>query len=116
MEQIEDLRYLLHVVDHPRLFLVNDTGQFQSAAVNPRYLLTEFGERLALVHLSDRIGKRAVPIGRGEMNVPAIVEHLGKIGYNGWLVVDQEFADYADAVNVLTANRLALESMLDANT
>lgn len=115
VEQIEDLRYLLSVVDHPRLLLVNDTGQFHSAAVNPRYLLTEFGDRLALVHISDRIGKRAVPIGRGETNVPAIVEHLAKIGYDGWLVVDQEFVDYADAVKVLTENRLALESMLDAN-
>ncbi len=115
VEQIEDLRYLLRAVDHPRLLLLNDTGQFHSAAVNPRYLLTEFGERLAIVHISDQIGKRAVPIGRGEMNVPAIVEHLAQIGYDGWLVVDQQFTDYADAVNLLTDNRLTLERLLDAN-
>ncbi len=115
VEQIEDLRYLLSAVDHPRLWLLNDTGQFHSAVVNPRYLLTEFGDRLALVHISDQIGKRTVPVGQGEMNVPAIVEHLVKIGYDGWLVVDQQFTDYAEAVDVLTENRLVLENLLDAN-
>ncbi|NLX13565.1 MAG: sugar phosphate isomerase/epimerase [Phycisphaerales bacterium] len=114
VEQIEDLRYVMQAVDHPRLFLLNNTGQFHSAAVNPRYLLTEFANRLALAHITDQVGKRAVPIGRGEMNVAAIVEHLAKIGYDGWLVVDQEFADYTEAVNILTANRLALESILNA--
>ncbi len=111
VEQMEDLRYIFSEVLDPGLWLLNDTGQFHSAAVNPRYAIREFGARTGAVHVTDQVGKQTVPIGEGEMNVPAIIEHLRTIGYNNWLVVDQSFEEWLKGGRYLAEARQSLEKL-----
>jgi len=87
VEQLEDLRYVLFQIRHPRLRLLNDTGQFHDACVNPRDAFREFIEQTDAVRIADRRGRQPVPLGEGEVNVPAVIEHLQRVGYAGWLVI-----------------------------
>jgi sugar phosphate isomerase/epimerase len=88
IEQLDDLHMVLLHISHPRLRLMVDTGQFHEAAVNPRDALRAFEPRIGLIRIGDRIARRWMLPGRGESNVPAIIEHARAIGYDGWLVVE----------------------------
>lgn len=90
IEQIEDVRSVLTTSAHPALRVLNDVGHFLAAAVNPRDVLAEFQHHTDCVHLSDRIGKRPVPIGKGKANLSGIVADLKRMNYSGWLVMDLE--------------------------
>lgn len=93
IEQIEDLRRLTADVWHPRLRLAVDVGEFHASAVNARDVLAEFGDLIGCLRLSDRIGKRHVPLGKGEVNLQRIVGKAGECGYQGWFVLDTVEAD-----------------------
>jgi sugar phosphate isomerase/epimerase len=112
IEQMEDLRQLLLEINHPRLSLALDAGQFHRAAVNPCDVLREFSDHVGLIRLNDRIGRRCVPLGQGEMNVPAIVERARRSGYDGWLIVDPELNDPRETLQYLADARAFLETLL----
>jgi len=114
IEQIEDLRWMFLKTGHSRLGVLNDTGQFHASSVNPRDVLREFGDLVGLMHLTDRIGKRSVPLGEGEMNVPAIVQHARDVGYDGWLVVDADRPDADGTLGYLCDAQWYLQSLLAA--
>jgi sugar phosphate isomerase/epimerase len=114
VEQLEDIRYIMSEVHDPGLCLLNDTGQFHSAAVNPRYAIREYGLRNWVVHITDQVGRQTVPIGEGEMNVRAIIEHLRRIGYNNWLVVDQSFEEWLKGSRYLAEARRTLSDLWTA--
>jgi len=101
IEQLEDLRQVFADVAHPALGVLVDVGQFLAAAVNPRDVLAEFQYHIGCVHLSDRIGKRPVPIGRGKVNLPGVLADLKQMHYNDWLVIDLEVSDAIDVAQVL---------------
>lgn len=88
VEQLEDWRIIRLEVQHPRLGALIDCGAFHDAAVNPRDALREIGDLARFVRIEDRIGRRPAPLGQGEMNVPAILEHLHQIGYTGWVALE----------------------------
>jgi sugar phosphate isomerase/epimerase len=112
VEQIDSLRQLFLEIDHPRLQLLLDAGQFHESAVNPCDVLREFGDRIGLIRISDRIGRRCVPLGQGEMNVPAIIERTRRSGYDGWLVVDSRIANPREAPQYLADARAYLHTLL----
>lgn len=112
VEQIGDLRQLFLEIDHPALRLALDAGQFHDAAVNPRDVLREFADRVAVIRISDRIARRCVPLGQGEMNVPAIVERARRGGYDGWLVVNGNVAEPREAAQYLADARAYLQTLL----
>lgn len=90
VEQLEDMRFVLVQVPDARLAALVDAGAFHSSAVNPRDALSECARRLGGVHITDQIGHNPQPLGAGEMNVPAILDQLRRMGYNGWLTFDQD--------------------------
>ncbi len=98
LEQIEDLRWLTFELRDADVRLALDTGACHEAGVNPRDAIAEFADLIAAVRLGDRIGKRAVPLGEGETNVPAILEDLGRHGHTGPLILAPPRADYASLV------------------
>ncbi|UCD28071.1 MAG: sugar phosphate isomerase/epimerase [Planctomycetota bacterium] len=90
IEQPEDLHNIFQQLNHPCLRVLNDTGQFHLASVNPRDALREFGDRTEEIRIADMIGDTPTPPGEGEINVPAIIEHARRLGYKGWLVADTD--------------------------
>ena len=88
IEQIDDLHSVMMQTTHPRLRILLDAGQFHEAAVNPTDVLSVFGDRIGVIRLGDRIGRRRVPPGEGEVNVLAFLEHAIQIGYEGELILE----------------------------
>lgn len=87
IEQLEDWLWLDARLNDRRLLAAVDTGQFHNGAVNPRDAIRTLSHRLGQIRIGDRIGRRAVPLGQGETNVPAIVEDLRQLGFGGRLTV-----------------------------
>lgn len=112
IEQIEDLRRVFLAMDHPQLRVLNDTGQFHLSAVNPRDVTAEFADRISAIRLTDRIARRCVPLGQGEINVQAVIEHAQRIGYAGWLVVAADGLDRDGTIRYLSQGRSYLASLL----
>jgi sugar phosphate isomerase/epimerase len=112
VEQLEDWRSIALKVTNPHLHALIDCGQFHAASVNPRDALRELGDRTGYVRIGDRIGKRPVPLGQGESNVPAIIEHLQCMGYAGWLSVESLADPSDDKLATLTAARQYLAALI----
>ena len=113
VEQIEDLRWVFAAAGQPALRGLNHVGHFYAAAVNPRDVLAEFEHQTACLHLSDRVGKRPVPIGQGKVNLPGLMADLKQMNYRGWLVVDLEVSDTPDATQALTDALTYIEQLLE---
>lgn len=112
LEQIEDFRQLFMEIDHPGLRLALDAGQFHCAAVNPCNVIGEFAHRLGLLRMNDRIGRRIVPLGQGEMNVRAIIERARRSGYDGWLVIQAALPNPREGLQYLADARAYLHALL----
>lgn len=93
LEQADDFDRVLSAVPDPRLGLCVDTGHFHSAGVDTSAFLRRHAARLYNVHLKDHIGSVSVGIGRGEVDLAAVVAVLKEIGYAGGLTVELEVED-----------------------
>ena len=114
LEQLEDFRALFVLTHHARLAVTIDAVEFQRASVNPRDAIREWGERMGRLIIGDMIGDRRVPLGDGEVNVRAVIEHVRRIGYNGGYVLDPCVADASRPHDDLIRERERLTAMLDA--
>lgn len=90
VEQPGDLRYVMAELNHPRLRVLIDAGHAHMAAVNPIHFVSEFIDRTDVVRVSDRVGRRRVAIGDGEVNIPTIINDLRRAEYAGWLVYEPD--------------------------
>lgn len=100
---------LLDMTDPNLLGLCLDTGHAAYGGADPADLLRRWGERIRYVHLKDvhpnalarareeglsyEAGLRAgvfCPLGRGSVDFPAVFSELRRIGYSGWLIVEQD--------------------------
>jgi sugar phosphate isomerase/epimerase len=63
--------------------------------------MREFGDRTTAMRISDMIGDQPVPLGQGEINLPAIIELAKRMNFKGWLVVDVEAANLQGALGYL---------------
>lgn len=96
----------------PELKLCLDTGHCLYAGGNPLEALRKWKERLVHVHLKDCDAKvlqrareeewdyfRAVregvftPLSKGMLKLPEFLEELRAIGYEGWLVIEQDLCE-----------------------
>jgi len=87
VEQLEDLLLILQRIEQTPLRLALDAVEFHRASVNPRDALRGWIDRLSVVRLADMAGGRIVPLGEGEINIPALLERLSTGGFDGTLVV-----------------------------
>ncbi len=96
LEQADDFARVLDACPDPRLALCVDTGHFHAAGVDTLAFIRHFSPRIASVHLKDHIGATSVGIGRGEVDLAAIVAALREAGYAGDLTVELEVEDPAN--------------------
>jgi inosose dehydratase len=93
LEQPEDFQRVFDAIADPRVGLCVDVGHFHAAGIRSEEVLRHFAARVCAVHLKDHIGTRSVGIGRGEIDLPAVVAALREIGYDGDLIVELEVED-----------------------
>jgi sugar phosphate isomerase/epimerase len=93
LQQPEDFERVLDAFPDPRLGLCVDTGHFHSAGVDTRAFIRKHAARIYNVHLKDHIKTVSVGVGRGEIDLKAIVETLCDVGYAGDLTVELEVED-----------------------
>ncbi|WP_084957265.1 TIM barrel protein [Thermoactinospora rubra] len=104
---VETREEVMRVLEGGSALLCLDTGHLLIGGTDPLELATAAPERVAHVHLKDvdaglaarvpEIGyTRAVregvyrPLGEGDVDVAGIVSALGKHGYAGWYVMEQD--------------------------
>ena len=93
LEQPEDFEAVLTACPDPRLGLCVDTGHFHSAGVDIPTFIHRFAARIVNVHLKDHLGHTSVGIGRGEIDLAAVISALQEIGYAGGLTIELEVED-----------------------
>ena len=96
LQQPEDFERVFDAVADPRVGLCVDTGHFHTAHVDTVAVIHRFAARLFAVHLKDHIGATSVGIGRGEIDLAAIVAALRAVKYQGGLTVELEVEDPAN--------------------
>lgn len=97
------------VLEGSAVALCLDTGHLLVGGTDPAELARQAPERIAHTHMKDvdarlaaevRDGRRSYteavragmyrPLGSGDVDTPAIVEHLSARGYDGWWVLEQD--------------------------
>jgi len=89
----EDFDTLMDELDTDRVGITVDTGHFHAGRVDWISLIRAHAERIYNVHLKDHVGKQSVPIGRGEIDLQALVSVLREVDYQGPLAVELEVED-----------------------
>jgi sugar phosphate isomerase/epimerase len=80
----------------PRFGICVDTGHFHSAKVDTVGLIRRFAPRIYGVHLKDHVGTVSVGIGRGEIDLAAVIAALRAVDYRGDLTFELEVEDPAN--------------------
>jgi inosose dehydratase len=78
----------------PRIGLCNDIGHTQRAGVDPSRSIEKFADRLLDVHIKDvsesSARGQAVEVGRGVIDIPAVMKSLLKMKYAGIVAFEYE--------------------------
>jgi inosose dehydratase len=107
------------VLEGSAVALCLDTGHLLVGGTDPAELARQAPERIAHTHMKDvdaslaaqvRSGRRSYteavragmyrPLGSGDVDTPAIVEHLSAQGYGGWWVLEQDTVLTGEPVGV----------------
>lgn len=89
----EDFAAVLEAIPDPRVGVCVDTGHFHSAQVDTPALIRRFAPRIHGVHLKDHLGTTSVGIGRGEIDLAAVIAALREVDYPGDLTIELEVDD-----------------------
>ena len=98
-----------------RIGLCVDTGHFNTVQVDPIKIIEEFSERIHGVHVKDLVQSadgewRDAIVGRGDLDLPALVAKLKDIGFNGVFSLEYE----SDPSNPMPAMRECLAEIRKA--
>ena len=109
VETPTEIEKLMSLTDPNLLGLVFDCGHYRFGGGDPVEGLKKYGKRIWHFHFKDyhpELGKQGIQegwdyfksvsagvfceLGKGDVNFPALLEELNKIGYEGWGVVEQD--------------------------
>jgi inosose dehydratase len=68
--------------------LCPDTGHILEAGGDPVEIIRRYRQRIGYLHLKDYRRGEFMLLGRGDVNVPAILSELHAITYDGWVTVE----------------------------
>lgn len=89
LDDWKEFRYLLAHTGRD-VWLLVDAGHAIMARQDPWRFLAEHGNRIAGVHLRDRLPDRPVLLGRGSLSLPGLGAAISKTKWTGWLIVELE--------------------------
>ena len=109
IETPDETARLMGMTDPETLGLVFDTGHWAFGGGDPLTGIADFADRIWLVHFKDHdpavaaasrenewdgpasVGQGVFPeLGQGDVDFPAVRRALDDIGYDGWIVVEQD--------------------------
>lgn len=109
IETPEETRHLMAMTNPELLGLCFDTGHWSFAGGDPVTGIHEFADRIWHVHFKDQepeVARRSreeqwdgptsvghgifCELGKGSVNFPAVLQALNEIGYDGWIIVEQD--------------------------
>lgn len=122
---------ILEMTEAEIVGLVFDTGHWAFGGGDPLAGIRQFADRIWYVHFKDRdpavheqsrihewdgpqsVGKGIFPeLGRGDVDFPGVLQELEKIGYDSWIVVEQDVLPGLGApLESATRNREYLRSI-----
>lgn len=85
---MKDLEEVLLEVDDPRLKVQLEVGSFHAMGVSWKSVCEKFRGQIGLVHVKDMVGAQSVPLGTGEIDLPALFRTVENDGYDGFYVVE----------------------------
>jgi inosose dehydratase len=102
-----------------------DTGHCLYAGGDPVATFERWAERIPYLHLKDvDLARRSgdfwasvragafQPLGRGDLDLPALIGALRRAGFSGWATVEQDRTPGGRSVADLVASREAVEALL----
>ena len=83
------------VFSRSRICFCPDTAHLAAAGGDPAQLILDHADRIRYVHLKDFRRKpfEFLPLGRGELDMKAILDALVRINYAGWIAVELDAYD-----------------------
>jgi inosose dehydratase len=129
VETADDLEALLARAPAPLVRLCWDVGHALYGGIDPVDVVRRHRERIAYLHLKDvdeavlaglrrdqasfetGIRRRVFSeVGRGMLDVPGLLAALGEIGFDGWLMVEQD-STWLAPIETARASRAYLRSL-----
>ena len=106
------LNKLLELTDPDLINLTVDTGHLAIAGINPLEVIKNYPDRIVHVHLKDVKGGIFAELGEGtDINIPEVMKSLRLVGYDDWVIVEDEVIDNAPPLSILgRTTRLPLET------
>ncbi len=92
-----DYEFLFKNLPSDKIGVCLDIGHVYSTGIDVVDFIHRFAGKIFNVHFKDQIGSKSVPLGQGEMDLPAIVKALRDIGYDGYVALEIEQQDPAEA-------------------
>jgi inosose dehydratase len=132
VETPDESRELLSRTDPDLVGLCLDTGHWHYGGGDAVACIKEFGERVRYLHLKDcsaEVKEKArreklnyweavaagvfCELGQGEVDFPAVIAEMEKLGYDGWAIVEQDILveDPQAPKRISQANRDYLKSI-----
>ncbi len=102
ISSLDDFERVLNGINDERMKTLLEVGHFHSAGVPWRDGYNLLEDSIALVHIKDQIGKQSVPFGTGEIDLPALWQHMESVGYTGDYVVEMEVSDTENTIKYLS--------------
>jgi len=91
----DGMEQLCKLTDPKLVGFAFDTGHAVRAGKDPAAVIAVLGKRLGVIHFADAsadvqsVTKRP-PLGEGKLKIPPVVEALRKVGFNQWIVLEEE--------------------------
>ena len=112
VETPAEIDMIMELTDPRYVGMAPDTGHIQLGGGDPVEIIRKYSARLNYFHLKDVTGKFNRPnfapnlreLGKGDVDFPGIMDVLKKIGFKGWLNVEQDFT-------AMTPSESAAQSM-----
>ena len=106
VENKDQVAKLCELTNPDLVHLTLETGHLYIAEVNLVELINTYGERIDHVHFKDVKNGKFVELGKGIIDFSMIMKSLKKIGYNGWVIIEDEVGSNTHLVDSATTTPL----------